>query len=235
MKVLAVIPARGGSKKIPRKNIVHLLGRPLIAWSLDAVKGSKLVERTVLSSDDDEIIEVVKSIGGAEVLFRRPKELAQDDTPGVDVVLHAVEWMIEKEDYRPDAVLVLQPTSPLRRAEHIDAAIELLQSTGVDSVVSVVKVPHNMIPESLMRKTSEGFLEPLTPIKDRDLLRQKKPVYFARNGAAIYLVKTDVLLKDESLFGKKIVPLEMSREESIDIDEPFDLEICTFFLSRRKS
>lgn len=232
MKVLGIIPARGGSKGIPRKNIRPVAGKPLLAWTAEAALRSRL-DRLILSSDDEEIMAVAKA-HGIEVPFRRPAPLAKDDTPGIDVVLHAVRTLGETEDYRPDAVMLLQPTSPLRRAGHIDRAIELLAADPkATSVVSVVRAPHNMTPESLMVAGPEGSVERLSQWSERNNLRQHKPVYYARNGAAVYLVRTGVLLGENTLFGKRILPLEMEREDSVDIDDRFDLEICEYLLGRR--
>lgn len=232
LQVLGVIPARGGSKGISRKNVTLLCGKPLIAWTIEAARKSWL-DRTVLSSDDLEIIKVAKKAGGVDVPFVRPTELAKDTTPGIDVVFHAVDWLVNYEGYRPDAVMLLQPTSPLRRTQHIDEAIEKFMRTGADSLVSVVKTPHNMIPESLMRINSEGWLEPLLPFDERENIRQTKPVYYARNGAAIYMVETELLLEKRTMYGKRLVAYEMSREDSIDIDDEFDLRLCEWMLKGR--
>src|ERR687888_2652879 len=134
VQVLALIPARGGSKGIPRKNLATLAGRPLLAWTIDAALGSRAVTRTVVSTEDDEIAEAARSLG-AEVLTR-PPELADDDTPMQPVIAHALG-----ELGAPDVLVLLQPTSPLRRAEHVDEAVELLVATGADSLLSVVEGP----------------------------------------------------------------------------------------------
>jgi CMP-N-acetylneuraminic acid synthetase len=230
--ILGIIPARGGSKGIPGKNIVPIGGKPLLYWTIEAARTSKL-SRLVLSSDDLDIISVARRIGGVEVPFVRPAELANDDTPGIDVVLHMVEWLAQYEHYQPDAVMLLQPTSPLRRTEHIDQAIEVFLQRGADSLVSVVRAPHNMIPESLMRLNGDSWLEPVVPFDERQNLRQTKPAYYARNGAAIYLVQTSLLLEQHTFYGRRMVAYEMGREDSIDIDDMFDLEICEWLLTKR--
>lgn len=236
LRVLGLVPARGGSKGIPRKNIAPLHGKPLIGWTIEAAAGSKL-DRLVLSSDSAEIIDVARAAGKIECPFVRPAELAADDTPAIDVVLHAVNWLHDHEGYTPDAIMLLQPTSPLRRREHIDAAIDLFEAHDADSLVSVVKAPHNMTPESLMRLEQDaagaGWLTPYLPMQERKHQRQSKPSYYARNGAAIYLVRTAVLLERHTLYGNRILAYPMSREESIDIDEPFDFELCEWLLARR--
>ncbi|MDB5103987.1 MAG: acylneuraminate cytidylyltransferase [Fibrobacteres bacterium] len=232
LKVLGLIPARGGSKGIPGKNIRPIAGKPLIAWTIEAARASGL-DRVILSSDDPEIIATAKSLG-LEVPFTRPAELALDATPGIDVVFHAVEHMERVEGYRPDAVMLLQPTSPLRTTAHIDAALELFGNRPeADSLVSVVKAPHNMIPETLMKAAPGGFLESVAAWDERKNLRQAKPAYFARNGAAIYLVRTGCLISKRSLYGDKILPLEMDKSESLDIDDFFDFEMCEYILKKR--
>jgi CMP-N,N'-diacetyllegionaminic acid synthase len=229
LRILGLIPARGGSKSIPHKNIAPLCGQPLIAWTIQAARQSRL-DRIVLSSDDPAIIDVAKNAGGVDVPFVRPAELAQDTTPGLDVVIHAVEWLLTHEHYRPEAVMLLQPTSPLRRAEHIDEAIELFVRREADSLVSVVRTPHNMIPESLMRVNQDGWLERLLAFDERANIRQAKPVYYARNGAAIYLFRTELLLEKRTMYGERMVAYEMAREDSVDIDDAFDLQLCEWIL-----
>lgn len=234
IRVLGIIPARGGSKGIPRKNIIPLAGKPLIAWSIEAARQSCL-ERVVLSSDDAEIIAVARETGGVEVPFVRPPELATDTAAGIDVVLHAVEWLQHHEGYHPDAVMLLQPTSPLRRAEHINAAVAQFVAQGADSLVSVVAAPHSMIPESLMRLNAAGWLEPVVPFDERRLSRQQKPRYYARNGAAIYLVQTALLLERRTLYGERLAAYTMRREDSIDIDDAFDVQLCEWLLTQRRA
>lgn len=230
--MLGLIPARGGSKGISHKNIAPLCGKPLIAWTIEAARQSCL-DRLVLSSDDSEIILAARAVGGVDVPFVRPAELADDNTPGIDVIIHAVRWLRDHEDYSPDAVMLLQPTSPLRRREHINEAVALFETRGADSLVSVVKAPHNMIPESLMRMNEAGWLERLQSFDERRNIRQTKPVYYARNGAAIYLVLTSLLLEKQTLYGERMVAYEMDREDSVDIDDTFDLEVCEWLLKRR--
>lgn len=233
MKVLGLVPARGGSKGLPGKNIRPIAGKPLLAWTAEAARGSRL-DRAVLSTDDEGIARAGRACG-LEVPFMRPPELAKDDTPGIDVVIHAVGRLLDA-GYRADAVMLLQPTSPLRRAGHIDRAIALLEGRPeADSLVSVVRAPHNMIPETLMRLGPDGWLEPVVPWDERKNLRQSKPAYFARNGAAIYLVRTECLMGRKSLYGDRILPLEMGKEESLDIDDLLDFEFCEYLLTKRQA
>src|SRR5262245_50748963 len=172
MEVLGIIPARGGSKGIPRKNLAPLGGRPLIAYTCDAARASLRLTRFMVSTDDEEIFEIARALG-PETPLLRPARLAADDTPMVDVLLDIVATLERRERYRPDAVVLLQPTSPFRRAEHVDAAIELLESSGADSVVTVMAVPHQFTPSSLMRQEGNR----LVPAGDSELRlrRQDKP------------------------------------------------------------
>jgi len=211
-----------------------LAGKPLLAWTAEAAIASRL-DRVILSSEDLEIIKVARDYA-VEVPFARPKELAEDNTPAIDVVLHALDTISRIEGYRPDAVMLLQPTSPLRSARHINEALALFeQHPEATSLVSVVQVPHNMTPESIMILGDDGYLGSFSPWDERKNLRHLKPVYFARNGAAIYLTRTECILEKQSLYGNKILAYPMAREESIDIDELLDFEICEFLLTKRNS
>ncbi|SBT09372.1 CMP-N-acetylneuraminic acid synthetase [Candidatus Propionivibrio aalborgensis] len=218
MRILAVIPARGGSKGIPRKNICPLAGRPLIAYSILAAHAAKCLDRTVVSSDDDEILAVSRALG-AEVLMR-PAALADDQADTREVLLHVVREMA-KTSYVPDAVMTLQPTSPLRTAAHIDDAIALFEADATaDSLVSCIPVPHIFNPYSVMRKTPEGYLESFLDASQPTRRQDKEPAY-ARNGAAIYITRTGRL--PEFIYGGRIIPYLMDEESSIDIDTPADL------------
>ena len=225
MKILGIIPARGGSKGIPNKNLALLCGRPLLAYTADAVKQSRKLTRTIVSTDDERIAECARSLG-LEVPFMRPAPLAADDAPMLPVVQHALEAMKER-GFDADMVVLLQPTSPLRRAEHIDAAIDWLERTAADSMVSVVEVPHQFNPVSVMR-LEDGLLKPFldgpTPTR-----RQDKPRVFARNGPAVLAVRAAVVASG-SLYGERSWPLGMSAEDSIDIDTPSDLKLVEFLL-----
>jgi len=233
VKVLGIIPARGGSKGVPRKNVKILAGKPLLQWTAEAALKSNL-DRVILSSEDSEIIASARS-AGVEIPFARPKELAKDDTPAIEVVIHAVEELKRSEEYHPEAVMLLQPTSPLRTTKHINEALHLFTlHPEATSLVSVVKLSHNLVPESLMQLDKNGYLNHLQSWDERRNLRQEKPVYYARNGAAIYLVKISCLLEENSLYGARILPYEMSREESVDIDDLFDFEMCEYLLEKRR-
>ncbi len=231
MDILGVIPARGGSKGIPYKNIALLGGQPLLAYTCTAALASRCLTRVILNTDDASVAEVGQRYG-VEVPFLRPIELAGDDIPMLDVLQHGLNLLQEKENYRPEVVVLLQPTSPLRRAEHIDEAVDILLKTGADSVVSVVEVPHQFSPASLMQLEGDRLMP---YVQGPPLLRrQDKPRFYARNGPAVLAVQRKVLLKQNSLYGNDCRPLFMNAEESVDIDRPFDLDFVEFLLKRRE-
>jgi CMP-N-acetylneuraminic acid synthetase len=228
MQVLGVIPARGGSKGIPDKNLALVAGRPLLAYTADAVKQSARLTRVIVSTDNEQVAQCARSLG-LEVPFMRPASLAADDTPMLPVLLHAIETL-KSEGFEAEIVVLLQPTSPLRRGEHIDAAVDWLQRAGGDSVVSVVEVPHQFNPTSVM-SIDDGRLHPFLegPLITR---RQDKPRLYARNGPAVLAVRAAVL-SGGSLYGKDSWPLGMSPEESLDVDTPWDLSLVEFALGAR--
>lgn len=227
MQVLGVIPARGGSKGIPQKNLRPVAGRPLLAYTADAALASRRLTRVVVSTDDPAIADAARGLG-LEVPFMRPAELAADSTLMLPVLQHAVGAMAER-GFGADVVVLLQPTSPLRRAEHIDRAVELLVSSGADSVVTVVEVPHQFNPVSVMR-LEDGRLVPFLD-GPSVLRRQDKPRVFARNGPAVLAVRTSVIDRG-SLYGDDCRPLPMTPEESIDLDTPADVELLEYLLMK---
>ena len=227
MKCLGVVPARGGSKGVPRKNLRVVAGRPLLAYTADAVHASARLTRAIVSTDDREIAETARTLG-LEVPFMRPPALAGDDTLMLPVLQHAARAMAEG-GFAADVVVLLQPTSPLRRGSHIDAAVDLLESSGADSVVSVVEVPHQFNPASVMR-LENGRLTPFLP-GPAVLRRQDKPRVFARNGPAVAAVRSRVL-ESGSLYGDDTRALVMAPEESIDVDSIDDLAYLEFLFAR---
>jgi len=219
-KILAIIPARGGSKGVPRKNIRELAGKPLIAWTIEEAKKSKYIDRLILSSEDDEIIEVAKQYG-CEVPFKRPIELAQDDTPGIDPVLHAIE---QCPGY--DYVVLLQPTSPLRTVEDIDGCIEKLLTSDVDFCVSVTEPEKS--PYWMYTLENERMV-PLLPQGELVARRQDLPKVYALNGA-VYVAKISKLFNSRSFINNNTYSYVMSPKRSIDIDSVKDFKICELFL-----
>lgn len=230
VNILGLIPARGGSKGIPGKNLAPLAGKPLLAHTVEAGLKSRRLTRLLLSTDDPAIAQAGRALG-AEVPFLRPAELAADDTPALPVIQHAVRFL-EDQDWRADVLVYLQPTSPLRRAEHIDAAVNLLLAEKADTVVSVVSVPHQFNPASVMR-LENGCLTPFLPELAHLLRRQDKPEVYARNGPAVLACTRQVLMDEGRLYGQRTLPLVMTPEESFDIDTPFDLELVDWLLGRR--
>lgn len=221
MKTLGLIPARGGSKGIPRKNVSMLHGRHLIEHTLDAAKGSHHLSRVVVSTDDDEIARIALG-AGAEVPFRRPKHLASDRSTAIEVIRHALD-ALEEEGWKADAVAYLQPTSPFRSSHRIDEAISLLASTRADCVVSVQQVPHRFVPSALMT-LNDGDLTPL--VEGAPLRRQDRESLLARNGPAILVLDAAFAREDRAPYGGRVLPLEMGFVESIDIDAPHDLQVA---------
>jgi CMP-N-acetylneuraminic acid synthetase len=230
VKVLGVIPARGGSKGIAHKNLAMVAGRPLLAYTADAARASRRLSRVIVSTDDPAIADTARALD-LEVPFLRPPELAVDTTPMLPVLQHAIDAM-SAAGFSADAVVLLQPTSPLRRAEHIDRAVELLESTASDSVVTVTEVPHQFNPVSVMRLDDDR----LVPFLDGPQVyrRQDKPRVFARNGPAVLATRTEVLRRG-SLYGDDSRPLVMTLEESLDIDSQSDLELLEYLLLVRRS
>lgn len=210
---LAIIPARGGSKRLPRKNSLALCGKPLITWSIEAAKLSQYLDTIVISSDDDRILDIAKA-SKVEIL-KRPLELAQDTSSTVDTIKHVLQ-------YHPnyDYIVLLQPTSPLRTSRHIDQAIEFLEQKNADAIISVSPTQHsplwcNTLPDD---KNMSHFLnDELKTKRSQDL-----PTYYQLNGA-IYICKTSSLLKENSLFLKEnIFAFIMDKKSSIDIDDELD-------------
>lgn len=222
MEILGVIPARGGSKGIPRKPLALLRGRSLLSYTCEQARRATTLSRIMVTTDDADIAQCAAACG-IEIPFLRPRTLAADDTPMLSVLEHALTTLAG-DGYHPEIVVLLQPTSPLRTAAHIDAAVRLLLDSGADSVVSVVEVPHRFSPVSLMRLEDER----LVPLLDQPtvLRRQDKPVLYARNGPAVLAVRRRVILEQHSLFGDACRPLIMPAEASVDIDTPFDLVLA---------
>jgi CMP-N,N'-diacetyllegionaminic acid synthase len=227
MTVLGVVPARGGSKGVPDKNLRVVGGHSLLARTAAAARESRRLTRAVLSTDSPAIADAGRA-AGLDVPFMRPAALSADDTPILPVLRHVLA-ALAADGFSADVVVLLQPTSPFRRAEHIDAAIGLLEQSGADSVVSVVEVPHQFSPVSVLA-LADGRLRPYAP-GPLITRRQDKPRVYARNGPAVLAVRASVLERDE-LYGTDCRPLVMSAADSVDIDDEHDLEYADF-LARR--
>lgn len=215
----AIIPARAGSKGIPNKNMKDLNGIPLIQYTINAVLASQLTD-FIISTDSKEIINYCICRGYDYIV--RPEEFSQDDSKAIDVINH----VIESKKINHEHIVYLQPTSPLRTEKHIDESVELFERTPeADSLVSIVNVPHNFVPESLM-KIKNGFFYEISQSKVYN--RQKKPDYYARNGAAIYITKRKNL--KHYIFGGNILGYKMGKIESLDIDDDLDLKLAEIIL-----
>ncbi|SDW86392.1 N-acylneuraminate cytidylyltransferase [Lutibacter oricola] len=215
MKILGIIPARGGSKGIPNKNIKLLNGKPLLQYTSEKALKSRLLDKVILSSDCDEILKVGKIVG-IEVPFKRPQELATDESPTIDTIIHALEFFQNKKVFF-DAVCLLQTTYPFRTEGFIDAAIEKFIKEKSDSLISVLKVPHEYNPHWVFEEDKEGGLKIATGEDTIISRRQDLPNSFFRDGA-IYITKADVILKQKSLYGNSISFLESYIEKYVNLD-----------------
>lgn len=215
MRVLGLIPARGGSKGVPRKNVRLLGGKPLIEYTVEAALRASRVDRVLVSTEDPEIASVARSLG-AEVPFVRPASLAQDDTPMLRVITHATEAVIA-EGWVPDVVCLLQPTFPFRRPEEIDACIELLEAQAADCVITVHRAPAHLNPHWVYFERSDGSLQLSTGESEPIPHRQALPPAFYRSGA-VYVTRTATITKHGSLYGDRVVGYETPAESSCNID-----------------
>lgn len=213
-KMLGIIPARGGSKGIPGKNIRMLGGKPLIYYAVRAARESGLVDRLILTTDSAEIADVGKSLG-IEMPFIRPANLAQDDTPMFPVIDHAVQF-VESRGWQPDIILLLQPTAPLRQPEHIQAAVKILTETKCDAVASVVEVPQHYAPDFVL-KLEEGKLKPFLEGGEKVTRRQDTRAAYSRDGT-IYAFWRDVFIHKRSIYGDDCRPLVIPRDMSCNLD-----------------
>lgn len=220
MRFLGVIPARGGSKEIPRKNIAFLGGKPLLAYTASAALEASRLDRVILSTEDEEIAEVGRSLG-LEVPFIRPEALAQDETPTIDVLQHAVRELSQgADDY--DVIVTLQPTTPFRSASDIDEAIDLFETTGADSVVSLV-LPGGVHPFKMKTLSDDGWVgEPDFACGKAHLPRQALPSYWLLEGS-LYISKRRILMEENRILGEKTQAWVVERHRTVNIDTPFDL------------
>ena len=219
---LAIIPARGGSKRLPHKNILELAGKPLIAWSIESGLQSKYIDKVIVSSDDNEILEIAQKFGSE--IIKRPDELASDTATSFDAIEHTI-----KNTARYDYVILLQPTSPLRIAEHIDKAIELLERKKADSVVSVCEMDHSPLWSNTLPK--DWNMNHFIRDEIRDKRSQDLETFYRLNGA-IYICDTNRLLVEKSFFlHDNIFAYCMNRESSVDIDEKIDFKFAEILIN----
>lgn len=228
MRVLGVIPARGGSKGIPRKNIRLLGGKPLIAWTIEAAQQSRLLTRVILSTEDEEIAAVGRQ-WGVEVPFLRPAELAQDDTPTLPVVEHALREC-EKDGVRYDAVCLLQPTAPLRKPAWIDGCIRMLEERGADAVVTVCRIPEEHHPWWSLMKDAAGWMQ-FSSGRTVPPRRQDLPPAYHREGS-VYVTRREVLVEAGSLYGNRLAGWEVSQEETVNLDTEEDWRRAEYLLAQ---
>lgn len=224
MTLLALIPARGGSKGILRKNIRPFCGKPLLQWSIDVALAAACVDQVVVSTDDSEIADLAKA-GGAEVPFLRPAELATDKSPGIAPVLHALEHLPRVSD-----VLLLQPTSPLRTSADIEAIVALRQQAGCESAVSLT--PSAKHPAWMYKLSQEQWLEPLLELDEIDC-RQLLPPAYVLNGA-LYLASREFLRREQVFIAAGTIGYLMPPERSMDIDTQLDWNLAEFLMKQQQ-
>ena len=226
-QILGIIPARGGSKSIPRKNIKLFAGKPLIAWAIETLRESGVISRIVVSTDDEEIAEVARRYG-AEVPFMRPAELAEDSTPTLPVLQHAVKWLKDNEGYEPDYVLLLEPTSAGKRPFHVKGVLETLLKGGADAAISVAEVPGVFSPHWQIKVADDGRAVLFTgePFKKVIRRRQDLPKTYYRN-SSVYAFKPKLLFSDEpSLYGEDVRACVTDSKFAFDLDTLEDWEIA---------
>ena len=223
--ILAIIPARGGSKGLPGKNIKELNGKPLIAYTIEAAKKSKYIDRVVISTDDKEIADTSKTYGG-EIPCLRPDELSKDNSPTIDCVIHMLNYLKEKESYVPEYVALLQCTSPLRDYNHLNEAIEKLIKTKKDAIVSVCEAEVNPYWTNVFEGDDlKYFIE-----EGRKITRRQDLPKVYRGNGAFYIVKTSVLITERTVEPENLTGYIMSNEASIDIDTIMDFKIAEIMI-----
>jgi len=226
-KILGIIPARGGSKGILKKNIIPVAGKPLLVWTVEAAKKSRVIDRIIVSSDSDEILSVAKDHG--VIGLKRPASLATNDAPPEKTVLHAIKEC-RSQKYIPDFIVYLQPTSPLRTAEHIDRAFELLRDKNANALISVSQADSKFLKAFFL--TKDGYLKSISKKAFSFMNRQKLPAVYLPNGA-IYILRTEDFLRHKKFWIKNTLPFIMSPEESIDLDATEDIPLVEDYLLRK--
>jgi CMP-N-acetylneuraminic acid synthetase len=227
-KIIAIIPARGGSKGIPRKNIKLLGGKPLIAYSIEAAVKSRYIDRVIVSTEDEEIAEISKKYG-AEVI-ERPLELAQDDTPSLPVFQHVIKYLEEAEKIHPKIIVILQPTSPLRLVEDVDATVEKFLQSNCNSVVSLCEVEHP--PHWMYTLSEEDRVMPIIEGAEKVTRRQDAPKVYRLNGA-VYVAYRDIIMEENKVLGNDTRAYIMPPGRSIDIDTEIDLKLAELMMGER--
>lgn len=229
-KILGIITARGGSKTIPKKNIKLLAGKPLIYWTIKEAQKSQLITKIILSSDSHEIINVAKRYK-VEVPFVRPRNLAKDNTPTLPVLQHAITFMEKKDNIRYDYVVILEPTSPLRIVEDLDNATRKAIETKADSVIGMYKLDD--IHPMRIKKIIHDRIKPFSVKEKEGTPRQLLPPAYYRNGA-VYVIKRDIIIKKNSIWGKDTRPFIMPKERSVDIDDNSSFYQAEYYIKLRR-
>lgn len=224
--ILAILPARGGSKRVPRKNVRNLCGKPLIYYTIREALESKFLDRLIVSTENKEIAELARKFK-AEVIAR-PVDLAEDDTPSFLVIQHAIRYLRETEDYQPEVIVILQPTSPLRTVCDIDGAINKFLRTDCDSVVSVCEVEH---PLHWMYFLEGDKLKPVIGGGEKITRRQDAPKAYRLNGA-VYVTHRDIIIEEDKVLGDDTRAYIMPPDRSIDIDTELDLMITELIMGQ---
>ena len=225
---MALIPARGGSKGIPDKNLYPVNGKPLIAYTIVTAKASSWLDCVIVSTDSDAISKTAKEYD-AEVPFMRPAELAADDSGAKEVIEHAI-MHYENQGVEFDLIVYLQPTSPLRTTEDIERAIQMMSEGNADSLVSVVDVPHQFGLESLMIE-EDGLLK--AAVEGNQFRRQDKVHYVARNGPAIVITRPETIKNSNSIYGDSVLSYKMPPRRSVDIDDIDDINFVEWLMSKK--
>jgi CMP-N-acetylneuraminic acid synthetase len=227
--VLGIVPARGGSKGVPGKNVRPLAGRTLLEYTARAARESGVLDRVILSTDSPEIADTGRR-AGLDVPFMRPATLASDDTPMLPVIQHALE-SLARDGWSPDMIVLLQPTSPLRRPDHIRAAVTTLRDTKADSVVTVVEIPRHLSPDYVMRLDG-GRLQPFLPEGARVTRRQDARLAYSRDGT-VYAFWRATIERFGGIYGEDCRPLLIDARESLSIDSPADWDAAERLLAGR--
>ncbi|MEQ1789548.1 MAG: acylneuraminate cytidylyltransferase family protein [Rickettsiales bacterium] len=228
-EIIALLTARGGSKGLVGKNMKALLDKPLIGWTIEAAKNCKNINRIILSTDDEKTADYARNTG-CEVPFMRPAEFATDNASHIDVVLHFLEFMQKNEVKLPKALFVLQPTSPLRNTEDLEAAIAIYKDKSCDAVISVCEPPHHPL---LSKKIDEnGIMHDMFELPSAHPRRQDLPISYAPNGA-LFLLDVKAFLKQHKFYMKKTGAYIMPASRSVDIDTQFDFDMAEFLMQRQ--
>lgn len=226
---LAIIPARGGSKGLPGKNIKKLNGLPLIGYTIRAARATSRISRIAVSTDDKKIGMIAESLGGE--FIKRPESMARDDSPIIEAVLHCLDELKDKERYEPESFIMLQPTSPFRESRHIDEAFDIFRRGDCEAVISVLEPSFHPLKSF---RVKNGLLEGLVKPEFSFAPRQELPKGYVANGA-IFLMKTKSFRKHKSLFAPRTRPYFMGRVESLDVDHIEDFDFASFLLKRKKA